>query len=1281
MEKYYRKPVVYNEKVIQLQTLEWLEFNEIVDEEQSDEEEPSFFDPTNEKYIIRAFGVTADKTSVCVNILNFTPFIFVKVESNWAKKDTDNLINNIIDIQTRSKQGRLWNSMRRYTNCFVRDKCITMKRHDYSEFTGFKQYTFLRLVFNNSQALSACARLINDHNNQKCKIDGIKYKLKIYEANLPGMLRFFHLKEIKPSGWISISNFKVENIKESKCQIEITTDWKNVNYLECENSAPFLQASFDIETFSGDLHSFPIPTNKTDCVITIATTFKYYTEQDFFVKHVLTLKKCAELTISEGVPVVVESFDNEKDLLLAWKRLMVKMDPDVIYGYNSDSFDCWYLWKRAELLNIIEPFKEISRLYKKPAKLEEKSFASSGRGTTEFRRLDIPGRINFDILIFIKIEYKLISYKLNDVSKLYLHDNKVDMNIKEMFKMFDKGDPDDIKLITDYCIKDTCLPQKLVDKLLIMQTQISMSNVTYVPIKYLIERGQQIKTFSLLVKFANSKNFLVPTLYSNYSDEKPEQLHNFNIDDDSDNEEDTGKFTGATVLPPKSDAYYEPITTLDFKSLYPSIMMAHNLCHSTLVKKDKYLNLPNFKYETIEWDDLIKDDKKKPILDEHGQVQYFHHCYTYAVRDIDEKIQGILPKILEGLVNARQEYKDLMKAAFKAGNKDLGNVYNTSQLAVKVTMNSIYGFLGAQMLPEKKIAATVTAKGRDMIANTKNFLETNYLGAEIVYGDSVTGDTPILLKSIDPQGNETEFIECIENINSHGNDVGEWIEYPGFKVFNNELTGKEFSLSDLYVYSKSGWTKIKKIIRHYTNKRLYSVSNETGYVQVTEDHSLLNEFAEIIKPNECTHDTKLLTGYPYSGNRNKISQLLGYTENQLDAAKIFYQYKKLGYSNIFVRKIDNTFEITSYNQINGTLINCMTGNKMNYVYDIETEDGSFQAGIGNIIVKNTDSCFVKFNTKLQQHYTKECDRINNLTIITQNDRDYLGNLKVKLIGETMELGKRAAQETTNSLFKYPISLEYEKVNMPCILLSKKRYIMNKYEDSPDVYKESSSGIILNRRDNFKLVKNLYRNIVNILLNMINKDSKDKEKIVELINKTIQDILDKKIDINELMITKTYKPVKKNENLPQIALVRKIEKRDPGNAPRYNDKINYVIIDTGEIKPQPQYLKSESPEYALEHNLNYDAEYYIKFLMKPICELLNFYFDNPEDIFKKPLKEHKEKRKAILQKHLGIEPKKTVVKKKINKVNRIQIKNIPEEVNEINKVKEARKVIRLVKEKM
>lgn len=1253
MEKFYRKAVNYNKDTLEFQALDWLEFNESYQEESdnSEEEEPSFYQATNEKYIIRAFGCLQTKESVCVNILNFTPFFYIKVENNWTRKNIDKFINDIIDVKLTSQKGNSYYAMKKYVNCIEKGKCILQKKYEYDGFTGHREYTFLRLVFNNSQAMSTAARAINDHNLGKVNISNIKYKLKVYESNLPGLFRFYHLKNIKPSGWIKLQKFKVELVKASTCQIEVSIDWKNCEYIDKDINSPFLQASFDIETFSGDLHSFPIATNEADAVIQIATTFKYYTDSNFFVKHLLTLKSCPQIESSDGIPIIIESFDSEASLILAWKKLLLKMDPDIIYGYNSDSFDCNYLYQRAVLLRCDTEFLKMSRLKKYPTTFEKKTFMSSGRGTTEFLRLYIHGRINFDILVSIIIENKLDNYKLNHVSELFLHEKKVDLDIKLMFKYFQSGKPEEIKKIAEYCIMDTCLPQKLVDKLLLIQNKISMSNITFIPIRYLIEKGEQIKTFSLLVKKASQMNYAVPSsFYKSDTESKFIKKTSYNGDSESDEETDE-RFTGAVVLKPKSGAYYVPICTVDFKSLYPSIMMAYNLCHSTLVKNDKYLNLPEYDYFNYEWDDVLKDDKKKEILDSNGKKQYVHHQAVYATRKENKQIQGVLPEILDGLVNARQFYKDKMKAAKKENKQDLVDVYDKCQLSVKLTMNSIYGFLGAHMLPCKKAAATVTAIGREMINKTKGFIESEYSPAEIVYGDSVTGHTPILLR------NESKdiFIETIENIFDENNKV----DYPGFKLGKLDLSEKEYSRSNFQVYSKSGWTNIKKVIRHKTNKNIYRIITRNGYVEVTEDHSLLNEHGVIIKPGECDLNTKLLTGYPLRKRINSVDLQIDKTfTTQIEAAKFYLEWKAGFNLDIFynpfekkfiVRNIDrsNKFESNKIKFIHeisdSTWCACCCEEKKQYVYDIETEDGTFQAGIGEIIVKNTDSCFIKFNTELQKKYTIESNKE-----LTPSHREYLSNLKIELIRETMELGKTAADDITEKLFKYPIALAYEKVNMPCILLSKKRYIINKYEDSPTECKETSSGILLNRRDNFPLSKTLYRSVKDILMNLFTIESPEKNKVIELINDTINKIINNEIDLSELVITKTYKPVKKNENLPQIALVKKITARDPGNAPRYNDKIHYIITDPETIKDVPQYLKVESPEYIREHNLKIDANYYINYLSKPICELLNFFIDNPENLFKIPLKNYKANRKIELLKINPIpikEKKKRIMLKK------------------------------------
>lgn len=1000
MEKFYRNhtPTKIDGSSINFQAIDWTETNEDLSKDPG--EENDFFSPVTETYVIRAFGVTELGQSVCCNIVHFLPFFYVKVPNNWQKTDVSVFLARLIGSQIKSKKGNYWNSLEKYKDCFIKEKCILQKKHEFYGFTGKKEYKFLKLVFNNSFALSNTVKVLNQHNDSTSEIKGYSFKFKIYESNLNSLLRFFHKKDIKPCGWMSVDDYIVNNVKVSKCQIEITVNWKSMKPLVNLSNSQLLQATFDIETDSGDGHSFPMAKNVNDYVIQIATTFKKANESSFYLRHLICLKECAPITkeeIDSECEVIVESYNTEVEVILAWTKLIIKMDPDIIYGYNSDSFDFKYIYDRAVSLNCIDDFLKISRIHHIPAEMRSRSFYSTARGYTEFNRLKIHGRVNFDVMIYIQITFKLVKYTLDFVSRHFLGDNKVPLDYKEMFRLFKKGNPDGIKTVGVYCLKDTDLPQKLVDKLLILQTQISMSNITYVPITYLIERGQQIKTFSLMLKTTAKLNYVVPTLFS-YNEDDDRKVFKRSVDDDSDSDKEDDEFTGATVLPPKSGAYYIPVVTNDFKSLYPSIMMAHGLCHSTIVLNDKFLGLPGFTYTNHSWEDIKKD----------GTI--VKHSNTYA-RDNslkEKEIYGILPKILEGLVNERQFYKDEMKKAKKAGDSFIASVFDANQSAVKLTMNSIYGFLGANMLPCVKIASTVTYLGRKMIEASKNYVEKEFKGSEVIYGD-------------------------------------------------------------------------------------------------------------------------------------------------------------------------------------------------------------------------TDSIFITFNTKKQRFYEEECQRVNNQVVITENDNLYLGKLKTEIIKEAMELGDRSAKLCTEVLFKYPIELDYEKTNMPCILFTKKRYIIQKYENDPEIFKVTSKGILLNRRDNFKLSKKIYQKIVDILMSMNNLKDKRINEIYSLINDTIQDIITKKIDISDLIVVKTYNPPKKNHNLAQIVLANKIKERDPGKAPRYGDKISYVLTETDNPK-DPQYKKAEDPDYVMENNLPLDLQYYIQYLEKPLCQLLANYIDNPKEIFRTPIKEYKAMKK-------------------------------------------------------
>jgi DNA polymerase delta subunit 1 len=395
-------------------------------------------------------------------------------------------------------------------------------------------------------------------------------------------------------------------------------------------------------------------------------------------------RKCLCLKQTSGTDV--ECFDTEKDLLKAFQKHLIKVDPDIITGWNIFGFDLEFLIVRATVHCGLEPVW--GRVKGVVCELVEKNLSSSALGNNQLKMVPMKGRYVFDLFQDVKREHKLESYSLNNVSKHFLKDQKHDMPVKEIFSRYADGDPVRLGEVAEYCIKDTELPHYLMAKLCQIQNVIEMAKACWVPLAFLSERGQQIKVFSQMAKKARELNFIIPTI---------------RIQKTLAGDEDG--YQGATVLEAQTGAYYGPITALDFASLYPSIMCAHNLCYSTLVMDAKYDNLPGVEYE-----------------------QFGPHRFAQGV-------DSLLPVILTDLKAYRKKAKKLMA---QAEGTPMEAIYNGQQLAYKISMNSIYGFTGASkgMLPCVAIASTVTMRGRQMIEETKNYVEANFSGAKVRYGDT-----------------------------------------------------------------------------------------------------------------------------------------------------------------------------------------------------------------------------------------------------------------------------------------------------------------------------------------------------------------------------------------------------------------------------------------------------------------------------------------------------------------------------------------------------------------
>lgn len=175
------------------------------------------------------------------------------------------------------------------------------------------------------------------------------------------------------------------------------------------------------------------------------------------------------------------------------------------------------------------------------------------------------------------------------------------------------------------------------------------------------------------------------------------------------------EFEGATVIEPARGYYSMPIATLDFSSLYPSIMMAHNLCYTTL---------------------LLPQDKGKLAEDQYIKTPAGNYFVKASVR------KGLLPEILEALLAARKKAKQDLAVETDSLRK---KVLDGRQLALKISANSVYGFTGAQVgkLPCLEISQSVTAFGRMMIEKTKSEVEAKFTvengyahDARVIYGDT-----------------------------------------------------------------------------------------------------------------------------------------------------------------------------------------------------------------------------------------------------------------------------------------------------------------------------------------------------------------------------------------------------------------------------------------------------------------------------------------------------------------------------------------------------------------
>jgi DNA polymerase elongation subunit (family B) len=362
----------------------------------------------------------------------------------------------------------------------------------------------------------------------------------------------------------------------------------------------------------------------------------------------------------------------------------------------------------------------LSRFKHKQCKLETRRMTTAAKGDNVRELVQRDGATVFDMMRVYKDSEKPNSMALSAAAEAHLQGiDKLDMPIEELFSTYDdtralKAGEDDTDImarvvrVAKYCARDAEIPLRLLSHLKYLEGWIGLSRVCNLPLDGVINGGQQARVFAELSWCTRSTHLL--------------------------NHPATGwpegntKYKGATVMDPIAGFYDTPLSTLDFASLYPSEMSAHNLCPSTLVRNPKVAAALRAKGMCMDFDIQHEDAKGT-----------FMQRYTFA-----SHIPSILSQLLQGLLSQRKATKKLMESEEDPVRRE---ILNKLQLAYKVVCNSAYGYCGSTAGsiwgPFFPVAAVTTLMGRSHIAATKAFIESSFQHPLlldkrplVVYGDT-----------------------------------------------------------------------------------------------------------------------------------------------------------------------------------------------------------------------------------------------------------------------------------------------------------------------------------------------------------------------------------------------------------------------------------------------------------------------------------------------------------------------------------------------------------------
>ena len=1161
--------------------------------ESSDDEQNTYKDRNN--FMIQIFGVDEKGKTYSVTVDGFRPFFYLMVNDKWTIQ-----MKEVFLAHLKEKIGNFYKDS--ITECKI------IKRKKLYGFDGGKEHKFIFLEFSNYNAFKKVQNLwYTDYKKGHTLLpNGYRYNdtdIKLYEANIPPLLRFFHIRDISPSGWVAIPRKKaIEKKGENKnvnCDFEFSSNFKNIIPLnDKETRVPYKIMSFDIEASSshGD---FPVP---------IKTYKKLATNIiEYFDNLKMDISKELCKNILRRVILAAFGYENMPQIDLVYPKVQPKSKEEV-----NTLCEKW-LESQVRITDDFNHANTLENIFEKMGLDEEedddnkfvKSYTDKKATIVDIlcdKKFEREGKLN-ELNISLNSKFpKLEGDKCTFIGSTFMNYGDVDPNFNHCIVLNTCSDmPIDNSVVESYSTEKEVLLawQRLVQK---ENPDIIIGyNIFGFDYEFLFRRAEENGCVEDFLKLSRNKDEICAT--------KDHETGKYKLEESTlqiaSGQHDLRFIKMNGRLQVDLYNYYRRETNLiSYKLDYVAGNFigdfVKNIDHNTCQSVIKTTNLTGLlvgsyiHFEEIGHSVDYYDNGAKFIVTQINKQDCIFTIDGLVNPDLTSKKvrwclakDDVTPKDIFRMTNGSADDRSVIAKYCIQDCNLVHYLFNKSDILTGFIEMAKICSVPVNFLVMRgqgiKLTSYVAKKCREkrtlMPTIEKGGLDEGYEGAIVLDPKcDLYLDNPVACNdyaSLYPSSMISENLSHDSKVwtkeyDLKNNLTEEWGEKDekGNYIYDN-LPGYQYVdvTYDTYRYHrkhpKAAAEKIKsglKICRF-----AQPIPNENGVEEAAIMPSILKELLKARKdtrkliPNEKDEFMKNVLDQRQLGYKVTANSLYGqcgaktstFYEKDIAACTTATGRKLLTYGKRIIEECygDNICDTTNHGKVK---------TKAEYISG------------------DTDSVFYTFN------------------LVDLDGNPIRGKKALEI---TIELAQQVGDVSAKFL-KGPHDFEYEKTFMPFCLLSKKRYVGMLYETDVNKCKRKEMGIVLKRRDNAPIVKDIYGGIIDILMKKQNI-----QEAIDFLKSCLQNIVEEKYPMDKLIITISLRSGYKNpKSIAHKVLADRITERDPGNKPGPGDRIPFVYIATKDKKAL-QGEKIETPTFILENKIKIDYSFYItNQIMKPVQQV-------------------------------------------------------------------------------